>query len=149
MCLHRFEIFYEWSNEEWTFSEKFLLSHTYFRKETFKLSGIVGLPTLIKIYIRIVLFDLLQCWIGILVLSISANYMNVCQQARAFCVLGVLGPAWVKHYCMYTKENKILTMLPYTQTDGKLVSEICLFLFNSVSFQYLWGKLKMKSWSFI
>ena len=43
------------------FQKKFLLSHTYFRKETFKLSGIVGLPNLIKMYIRIVLFDLLQC----------------------------------------------------------------------------------------
>ncbi|XP_057314498.1 rho GTPase-activating protein 26-like isoform X4 [Hydractinia symbiolongicarpus] len=33
---------------------------------------------------------------------------------------GVLGPTWVKHYCMYTKENKILTMIPYNQTQGKL-----------------------------
>ena len=30
---------------------------------------------------------------------------------------------WHKHYCMYTKENKILTMIPYTQTQaGRLVS---------------------------
>lgn len=29
---------------------------------------------------------------------------------------------WSKHYCMYTKENKILTMIPYTQTQaGRLV----------------------------
>ncbi|XP_066920280.1 rho GTPase-activating protein 26-like isoform X5 [Clytia hemisphaerica] len=32
----------------------------------------------------------------------------------------VLGPQWVKHYCSYTKENKILTMVPYTQTNTKL-----------------------------
>ena len=29
---------------------------------------------------------------------------------------------WNKHYCMYTRENKILTMVPYVQTQGKSVS---------------------------
>ncbi|XP_078601960.1 rho GTPase-activating protein 26-like isoform X44 [Branchiostoma floridae x Branchiostoma japonicum] len=33
-----------------------------------------------------------------------------------------IGYAWVKHYCMYQKENKIFTMIPYTQTQGKLTS---------------------------
>lgn len=33
---------------------------------------------------------------------------------------GSLGTTWNKHYCMYTKENKILTMIPYTQTQGRL-----------------------------
>ncbi|CAH3045582.1 unnamed protein product [Pocillopora meandrina] len=34
---------------------------------------------------------------------------------------GSLGTnTWHKHYCMYTKENKILTMIPYTQTQGRL-----------------------------
>lgn len=33
---------------------------------------------------------------------------------------GGLGTTWNKHYCMYTKENKILTMIPYTQTQGRL-----------------------------
>ncbi|XP_073252515.1 rho GTPase-activating protein 26-like [Porites lutea] len=33
---------------------------------------------------------------------------------------GSLGTTWSKHYCMYTKENKILTMIPYTQTQGRL-----------------------------
>lgn len=37
-------------------------------------------------------------------------------------ILGSLGTnTWHKHYCMYTKENKILTMIPYTQTQGRLV----------------------------
>ena len=29
---------------------------------------------------------------------------------------------WTKHYCNYQKENKILTMIPFTQTMGKMVS---------------------------
>ena len=29
---------------------------------------------------------------------------------------------WSKHYCQYTKENRIFTMIPYTQTVGKIVS---------------------------
>ncbi|XP_078371210.1 rho GTPase-activating protein 26-like isoform X2 [Oculina patagonica] len=34
---------------------------------------------------------------------------------------GSLGTyTWNKHFCMYTKENKILTMIPYTQTQGRL-----------------------------
>lgn len=33
---------------------------------------------------------------------------------------GGLGTTWTKHYCMYTKENKILTMIPYTQTQGRM-----------------------------
>lgn len=38
-------------------------------------------------------------------------------------ILGSLaGTTWNKHYCMYTKENKILTMIPFTQTQGRLVS---------------------------
>ncbi|XP_028513351.1 rho GTPase-activating protein 26 [Exaiptasia diaphana] len=32
---------------------------------------------------------------------------------------GGLGYTWTKHYCYYTKENKILTMIPYVQTQGK------------------------------
>jgi len=44
---------------------------------------------------------------------------------------GVLGPAWVKHYCMYTKENKILTMIPYTQTHGKLNTNTDTFVVKS------------------
>ena len=37
-------------------------------------------------------------------------------------ILGSLGTnTWNKHFCMYTKENKILTMIPYTQTQGRLV----------------------------
>lgn len=35
---------------------------------------------------------------------------------------GGLGTTWHKHYCMYTKENKILTMIPYTQTQGRLTA---------------------------
>ena len=38
------------------------------------------------------------------------------------------GTTWSKHYCQYTKENRIFTMIPYTQTIGKIVS--CLFLFQ-------------------
>jgi len=41
---------------------------------------------------------------------------------ETFLLSGVLGPQWIKHYCLYTKENKILTMVPYTQTNTKLVS---------------------------
>ncbi|XP_032218129.1 rho GTPase-activating protein 26 isoform X1 [Nematostella vectensis] len=33
---------------------------------------------------------------------------------------GGLGYTWSKHYCLYTKENKILTMIPYVQTQGKM-----------------------------
>ena len=43
-------------------------------------------------------------------------------QIWSICTLGGLGTTWNKHYCMYTKENKILTMIPYTQTQGRLVS---------------------------
>lgn len=39
-----------------------------------------------------------------------------------YFMLGGLGTTWTKHYCMYTKENKILTMIPYTQTQGRMVS---------------------------
>ena len=31
------------------------------------------------------------------------------------------GTTWSKHYCQYTKENRIFTMIPYTQTVGKIV----------------------------
>jgi len=33
---------------------------------------------------------------------------------------GGLMSGWTKHYCTYQKENKILTMIPYTQTMGKM-----------------------------
>ena len=45
---------------------------------------------------------------------------------------------WHKHYCMYTKENKILTMIPYTQTQaGRLVSFAPLLLSL-----YCWAPLR-------
>lgn len=51
-------------------------------------------------------------------------------------VLGGLGTTWNKHYCMYTKENKILTMIPYTQTQGRLVRVVkfccCLTLLKGI-----------------
>ena len=35
---------------------------------------------------------------------------------------GGLGYTWSKNFCMYTKENKIFTMVPYVQTQARLVS---------------------------
>ncbi|XP_046636547.1 rho GTPase-activating protein 26-like isoform X2 [Daphnia pulicaria] len=32
------------------------------------------------------------------------------------------GTTWSKHYCQYTKENRIFTMIPYTQTIGKITT---------------------------
>jgi len=32
------------------------------------------------------------------------------------------GTTWSKHYCQYTKENRIFTMIPYTQTAGKMTT---------------------------
>ena len=36
--------------------------------------------------------------------------------------LGGIGHTWSKNFCMYTKENKIFKMVPYVQTQAKLVS---------------------------
>ncbi|XP_015777163.1 PREDICTED: rho GTPase-activating protein 10-like [Acropora digitifera] len=41
---------------------------------------------------------------------------------------GGLGTTWTKHYCQYTKENKILTMIPYTQTQGRMLIHFSHFL---------------------
>lgn len=40
--------------------------------------------------------------------------------------LGGLVSVWTKHYCNYQKENKILTMIPFTQTMGKMVRHVIL-----------------------
>ncbi|XP_077865703.1 rho GTPase-activating protein 26-like [Saccoglossus kowalevskii] len=29
---------------------------------------------------------------------------------------------WVKHYCMYNKDKKVLTMIPYNQAQGKITN---------------------------
>eukprot|EP00794_Sanderia_malayensis_P007582 gene7582-8421_t len=39
--------------------------------------------------------------------------------------------SWTKHYCMYQKENKILTMIPYSQTMGKMSSDTNTFIVSS------------------
>ncbi|XP_031560087.1 rho GTPase-activating protein 10-like [Actinia tenebrosa] len=44
------------------------------------------------------------------------GYLNVQEKRK-----GGLGYTWTKHYCYYTKENKILTMIPYVQTQGRMV----------------------------
>ena len=41
---------------------------------------------------------------------------------NCYFVPGGLGYTWGKNFCMYTKENKILTMVPYVQTQSKMVS---------------------------
>lgn len=32
------------------------------------------------------------------------------------------GTTWSKHYCQYAKDQRLFTMIPYTQTVGKIVS---------------------------
>ncbi|CAG0916958.1 unnamed protein product [Notodromas monacha] len=32
------------------------------------------------------------------------------------------GTTWTKHYCMYRKENRLFTMIPYTQITGKITT---------------------------
>ncbi|XP_047126257.1 rho GTPase-activating protein 26 isoform X2 [Hydra vulgaris] len=44
---------------------------------------------------------------------------------------GGLGGQWIKHYCRYSKENKIMSMIPYTQTSGKLNSNTDTFVVTS------------------
>ncbi|KAK3699940.1 hypothetical protein QZH41_016614 [Actinostola sp. cb2023] len=44
---------------------------------------------------------------------------------------GGLGYTWTKHYCYYTKENKILTMIAYVQTQGKSSSCTDTMVINS------------------
>ena len=37
------------------------------------------------------------------------------------CCTEAFGTTWSKHYCQFTKDNRIFTMIPYTQTAGKIV----------------------------
>ena len=51
---------------------------------------------------------------------------------------GGLMSGWTKHYCTYQKENKILTMIPYTQTMGKMVSHYAYEIVHGfISFQLI------------
>ena len=36
------------------------------------------------------------------------------------------GTTWTKHYCLYQKENRVFTMIPYNQIQHKIVSTTCL-----------------------
>uniref|UniRef100_T1JFW8 Rho GTPase-activating protein 26 n=1 Tax=Strigamia maritima TaxID=126957 RepID=T1JFW8_STRMM len=40
--------------------------------------------------------------------------------------------AWIKHYCLYQKQSKILTMIPYTQTTAKITGTDSLMLKSCV-----------------
>ena len=51
-----------------------------------------------------------------------ANYSLIYVRAEAF------GTTWSKHYCQFSKENRIFTMIPYTQTAGKIVIYFYLLL---------------------
>ena len=57
------------------------------------------------------------------------------------------GTTWSKHYCQYTKENRIFTMIPYTQTIGKIVSFYFMTPFSGHQLshtRYLMNHLKTK-----
>ena len=54
-----------------------------------------------------------------------------------FCVFAeAFGTTWCKHYCQYTKENRIFTMIPYTQTAGKIVRLDSISYFFSLSIHF-------------
>ena len=56
------------------------------------------------------------------------GYLTVLEKKKG---VNVLGSYWVKHYCMYQKENKILTMIAYTQTSGKVNTSTDTFVVTS------------------